>query len=133
MSVPPLPWVHPDILRSWIFGGCHHPGCIPDTRRKRGRLRGLDGPALTLCLLLLTVGCADRQDRLRTFAYYALPSLLPLGNLLQFSYLHDGDPADIRAVEENIDVKRKTIHLRGLIERCGARLYRDLRSAKGKK
>lgn len=57
--------------------------------------------------------------------YYAVPPLLPLGNLLQFGYLQDGDPEDIRAVEEAVDRKRKTVDVPRIMEHGGRRFFRD--------
>ena len=57
--------------------------------------------------------------------YYAVPALLPMGNLLKFSYLHDGDPEDIRLVEEAIDLKKKTIDIEKIISYGGMRLSLD--------
>jgi hypothetical protein len=58
--------------------------------------------------------------------YYEIPPLLPLGNLLKFSYLHEGDPDDIAMIEESIDVKKNKIDVPWIIEYGGARFYRDL-------
>ena len=58
--------------------------------------------------------------------YYAIPPLLPLGNLLKFSYLHDGDLDDISIVERSIDVKKKKIDVTQIMDHGGARFYQDL-------
>jgi hypothetical protein len=58
--------------------------------------------------------------------YYEIPPLLPLGNLMKFSYLHDGDPDDIAMVERSIDVKKKKIDVPQIMKYGGARFYRDL-------
>lgn len=58
--------------------------------------------------------------------YYEIPSLLPLGNLLKFSYLHDGDPDDIAMVSRAIDRKRKEIDIPKILEYGGERFYHDL-------
>jgi hypothetical protein len=58
--------------------------------------------------------------------YYEIPPLLPLGNLLKFSYLHDGDPEDISMVERSTDVKKKKIDVPRIMEYGGTRFYRDL-------
>lgn len=60
--------------------------------------------------------------------YYAIPSLLPLGNLLKFSYLHDYDPEDIKMVEESIDAKKKKIDVKRLMDYGGKKFYKDLNS-----
>ena len=59
--------------------------------------------------------------------YYAIPSLLPLGNLLKFSYLRDYDPYDIRMVEKSIDLNKKEINVKRLMEYGGRSLYKDLK------
>jgi hypothetical protein len=46
--------------------------------------------------------------------YYTIPGLLPLGNLLKFSYLRDGDPEDIALVD--MEHGGRTFY-RGLMER----------------
>jgi hypothetical protein len=61
--------------------------------------------------------------------YYEIPPLLPLGNLLKFSYLHDGDPDDIAMAERSIDVRKKKIDAPRIMEYGGARFYRDLTAA----
>lgn len=64
--------------------------------------------------------------------YYSVPEILPLGKLLKFSYLHDGDAEDIRAVDEAIDIDRKHIDFDAIMEHGGANFYRnwmDLQSA----
>ncbi len=58
--------------------------------------------------------------------YYAIPSLLPLGNLLRFSYLHDGDPDDIAMIDGAIDLEKKRIDFAKIVEYGGKRFYRDL-------
>lgn len=58
--------------------------------------------------------------------YYAVPLLLPLGNLLKFSYLHDGDPDDIQKVAQLINVKKKSIDIKALMAYGGRRFYQDL-------
>ena len=58
--------------------------------------------------------------------YYEIPSLLPLGNLLKFSYLHDGDPDDVAMIQRSIDVKRKKIDVPRIMEYGGTRFYHDL-------
>ncbi|GAB4362299.1 MAG: hypothetical protein Kow00128_01940 [Deltaproteobacteria bacterium] len=57
--------------------------------------------------------------------YYAVPPLLPLGNLLQFGYLQDGDEEDIRMVEGAVDRNRKTVDIERIREHGGRRLFRD--------
>jgi hypothetical protein len=64
--------------------------------------------------------------------YYTIPQLLPLGKLLQFSYLTEGAPEDIRVVEQSIDRKRKTINIQQILEYGGLKLFRDLESLQGK-
>jgi hypothetical protein len=58
--------------------------------------------------------------------YYTIPALLPLGDLLQFSYLRDGAPEDIRVLEEAIDIKEGTMDVERIREHGGGSLYRDL-------
>jgi hypothetical protein len=59
--------------------------------------------------------------------YYAVPGLLPLGNLMNFSYLQDGDLNDIKLVEKAIDIKKKRIDIEQIVEYGGATFYRDLK------
>ena len=54
--------------------------------------------------------------------YYAVPALLPMGNLLKFSYLRDGDLEDIRMLDEAIDLKEKSIDIEKMINYGGLRL-----------
>lgn len=62
--------------------------------------------------------------------YYTIPRLLPLGNLLKFSYLRDGDPEDIALVDDAIDVEGKKIDTDRIMEHGGRKFYRDLMSRK---
>lgn len=57
--------------------------------------------------------------------YYAIPALLPLGNLLMFGYLRDGDTEDIRMVDEAVDRGKKTIDVGRITEHGGRRFFRD--------
>ncbi len=57
--------------------------------------------------------------------YYALPPLVPLGNLLKASYLRDGDPEDIRVVEEAIQPSKKRIDFPLLMAHGGRNFYQD--------
>ena len=58
--------------------------------------------------------------------YYTIPPLLPLGNILKFSYLHDGDPGDIDMVEDAIDIDKRKIDIQRIMDYGGQRLYRDI-------
>ena len=58
--------------------------------------------------------------------YYTIPELLPMGNLLKSSYLHDGDHEDINLVDQAIDVKRKKMDIEKIVDYGGRKLYRDL-------
>lgn len=60
--------------------------------------------------------------------YYTVPALLPLGNLLKFGYLHDGDPEDIRVVREAVDRKRNTMDIDRIMEHGGRRFLEDWRA-----
>ncbi len=62
--------------------------------------------------------------------YYAFPSLLPLGNLLKFSYLHDGDPDDISMIDRAIDRETGEIDVARIMEYGGRRFYEDLAAAR---
>ena len=57
--------------------------------------------------------------------YYTVPELLPLGNLLKFSYLHDGDPDDIRIVGEAIDERKGTTDISRIMTHGGMKFLRD--------
>lgn len=57
--------------------------------------------------------------------YYTTPELLPLGNLLKFSYLHEGEPSDIQAVRRAVDRGKKTIDIELLVEYGGRRFLED--------
>ncbi len=58
--------------------------------------------------------------------YYTIPPLLPLGNLLKFSYLRDGDPDDVAMIDKAIDVEKRKIDVVKIIEHGGRRFYHDL-------
>lgn len=58
--------------------------------------------------------------------YYTIPELLPMGNLLKSSYLHDGDHEDINLVDQAIDLKRKKMDIEKIMAYGGRKLYRDL-------
>jgi hypothetical protein len=58
--------------------------------------------------------------------YYNVPALLPLGKLLKFSYLQDGDSDDIATVRNHIDEKGKRIDIEKIVEHGGLTFYRDL-------
>jgi len=57
--------------------------------------------------------------------YYTVPELLPLGNLLKFSYLHDGDPDDLRVVGESIDERRGTMDVPRIMNHGGKKFLGD--------
>ena len=57
--------------------------------------------------------------------YYTIPPLMPLGTLLKFSYLQDGDAEDIALVREAVDTGRKSIIIDRIVEYGGRSLYRD--------
>jgi hypothetical protein len=57
--------------------------------------------------------------------YYTVPDLLPLGNLLKFSYLHDGDPDDSRVVGESIDERRGTTDIPRIMNHGGRKFLGD--------
>jgi hypothetical protein len=59
--------------------------------------------------------------------YYNIPALLPLGKLLKFSYLQDGDSEDITVIREAVDEKRERIDIDKIVEHGGRSLYRDWR------
>ena len=58
--------------------------------------------------------------------YYTIPHLLPLEDLLQFSYLRDGAIEDIRVLEEAIDIEESTMDVERIREHGGGNLYREL-------
>jgi len=57
--------------------------------------------------------------------YYSTPELLPMGNLLKFGYLHDGDPNDIAVVRRAIDWKAKTINIKRILQYGGRSFLED--------
>jgi hypothetical protein len=57
--------------------------------------------------------------------YYTIPPLYPLGTLLKFSYLQDGDAMDISLVRESVDTGKDTIRIERIVEHGGRSLYRD--------
>jgi hypothetical protein len=63
--------------------------------------------------------------------YYTLPALLPLGNLLKASYLHDGRSEDLRVVREAIDRRNGRYDGARLIQYGERQLYHDLFSPGG--
>lgn len=58
--------------------------------------------------------------------YYTLPELMPLGALLQASYLRDNDDDDIQAVRAAVDRKRRRFDTALLIQHGARTLSRDL-------
>jgi len=54
--------------------------------------------------------------------YYNVPALLPMGNLLKFGYLQDGDEEDIAMVREAVDRKAQTMDI-GMIQEHGGRTF----------
>ncbi len=58
--------------------------------------------------------------------YYAHPRLLPLGNLLKFSYLHDGDSDDIALLKRSIDKEHMKMDIGTMIDHGGEKFYRYL-------
>lgn len=62
--------------------------------------------------------------------YYNNPKLLPMGNMLKFAYLKDGDPEDIAVVRHAIDRKRKRIDHERIMEHGGKRFLKDWKGIK---
>lgn len=62
--------------------------------------------------------------------YYNTPKLLPMGNVLKFAYLHDGDPEDIALVREAIDRKVETVDVGRIMEHGGRRFLEDWKEIK---
>ncbi len=60
--------------------------------------------------------------------YYTLPPLLPLGNLLQASYFHEGDQEDLRVLRQALNPKGGLYDFQRLIRHGGQKLYRHLRA-----
>jgi hypothetical protein len=60
--------------------------------------------------------------------YYNTPKLLPMGNMLKFAYLHDGDPEDIAIVREAIDRKNDKVDIERIMEHGGRRFLEDWKS-----
>ena len=58
--------------------------------------------------------------------YYTLPELMPLGNLLKASYLHDGSLKDIHLVREAIGRRKKRFNAPRLIQHGEQKLYQTL-------
>jgi hypothetical protein len=57
--------------------------------------------------------------------YYNTPELLPMGNMLKFAYLRDGDPEDIALVREAIDRKNDKVDVERIMEHGGRRFLED--------
>ena len=67
--------------------------------------------------------------------YYNTPKLLPMGNVLKFAYLHDGDPEDIALVREAIDRKAETVDVERIMEHGGRRFlanWKEMQAESGK-
>ncbi len=64
--------------------------------------------------------------------YYNIPKLLPLGSLMKFAYLHDGDPEDIEAATRAIDLEKKTMDIPQLIEYGGRRFFAHWQEQSGR-
>lgn len=65
--------------------------------------------------------------------YYNVPSLLPLGRLLKFSYLQDGDGEDIAVVREAVDRKKDRIDIGRIAEHGGRTFFEDWMAMEGRK
>ena len=59
--------------------------------------------------------------------YYNMPKLLPMGNMLKFAYLKDGDPQDIALVRKAIDRKIERMNVEMIMEHGGRRFLEDWR------
>jgi hypothetical protein len=59
--------------------------------------------------------------------YYQLPELLPLGHLLRFYYLQDGDQEDIALIGRAIDRRKMTIDFEMILEYGGRSFIHDVR------
>ena len=64
--------------------------------------------------------------------YYNTPKLLPMGNMLKFAYLHDGDPEDIALVREAIDRKNERVNVEMIMEHGGRRFLEDWKDLTGR-
>jgi len=65
--------------------------------------------------------------------YYNVPELLPMGNMLKFAYLHDGDPEDIALVRDAIDRRAKKVDLGKIMEHGGRRFLEDWKEIQGER
>lgn len=65
--------------------------------------------------------------------YYTLPDLMPLGNLLKASYVHEGNPEDLQAVRAAIDRRTKRYDATRLIQYGEQKLYREFRATRAVK
>jgi hypothetical protein len=54
-----------------------------------------------------------------------MPKLLPMGNMLKFAYLHNGDPEDITLVREAIDPKNDKVDIERIMDHGGRRFLED--------
>ena len=59
--------------------------------------------------------------------YYNTPKLLPMGNMLKFAYLKDGDPQDIALVRKAIDRKNERMNVEMIMEHGGRRFLEEWR------
>lgn len=57
--------------------------------------------------------------------FYNVPALLPLGTLLKFSYLQDGDEEDIALVRDAIDVRQDRIEIERIVGYGGRTFLQD--------
>jgi hypothetical protein len=64
--------------------------------------------------------------------YYNMPKLLPMGNMLKFAYLKDGDPEDIALARKAIDRKNKGMNVEMIMEHGGRRFLKDWREMTGR-
>jgi len=62
--------------------------------------------------------------------YYNTPKLLPMGNMLKFAYLKDGDTKDIALVRKAIDRENDRVDIEMIMEHGGRRFLEDWRSLK---
>lgn len=59
--------------------------------------------------------------------YYNIPQLLPMGNLLKFGYLQDGDQEDIAVVRKAIDPRSKSMDIDMILDHGGGTFLEDWR------